>query len=105
MRIVSSIRYVLSSTPLNNLTLTNSSSNSSFHVHQFVKERLYRIESLQPGTDDYDTILQEIMAHLREHNGNEETKDLPQLEPALGKEGSAEAAQSFKRTKKFVPTR
>lgn len=40
-----------------------------------------------------------------EHNDSEEQKDLPELEPHLGADGSATAAQSFSQTKKFVPTR
>ena len=60
---------------------------------------------MQAGTEQFDGILSEVMAHLHEHNDSEETKDLPQLEPKLGQKGSQEAAASFSRTKKFVPTR
>ncbi|THH04829.1 hypothetical protein EW145_g5232 [Phellinidium pouzarii] len=73
--------------------------------HQFVKEQLYAIESLTPGTQDYDAKLEAVMAHLHQHNDSEEIKDLPLLEPAIGVEASKIAAASFKRTKKFVPTR
>lgn len=45
------------------------------------------------------------MDHLRPHNESEENEDLPLLEKAISPEGSKEAAQSFKKTKKFVPTR
>lgn len=45
------------------------------------------------------------MVSLHHHNDDEEIEDLPLLEPEIGQEGSKEAAQSFKRTKKFVPTR
>lgn len=45
------------------------------------------------------------MAHLRPHNDSEENEDLPKLEPILGVERSKEAAATFSRTKKFVPTR
>jgi len=73
--------------------------------HQFVKEKLYMIEKFTPGTDEYNTILHEVMSHLHEHNDSEEVKDLPGLEPHLGKDGSKEAASSFSRTKMFAPTR
>jgi len=45
------------------------------------------------------------MEHLRPHNDSEEQKDLPLLTKAIGEEASAEAAASFKMTKKFAPTR
>ncbi|KII85501.1 hypothetical protein PLICRDRAFT_56738 [Plicaturopsis crispa FD-325 SS-3] len=81
--------------------------------HQVVKELLSQLESLSPGeatsnnsgTDAYEKTLARVMEHLRPHNESEENEDLPQLEPFLGKEGSEKAALSFKRTKKFVPTR
>lgn len=76
-----------------------------FAFTKFVKERLYKIESVQAGTEQYDSILSEVMTHLREHNDSEEKNDLPQLEPKLGSKVSQEAATSFSRTKKFVPTR
>ncbi|KIK57150.1 hypothetical protein GYMLUDRAFT_75676 [Collybiopsis luxurians FD-317 M1] len=73
--------------------------------HQTVKEQLYKLDSLTAGTDEYDTLIKQVMAHLRKHNDSEEIKDLPQLEPKLGTEGSQQAAASFTRTKKFAPTR
>ncbi|PPR04198.1 hypothetical protein CVT24_010746 [Panaeolus cyanescens] len=73
--------------------------------HQKVKEMLYNIENLTPGTEEYSALLKSVMDHLRPHNDSEEQKDLPLLEKAIGSEASASAASSFKRTKKFVPTR
>ncbi|KDQ57125.1 hypothetical protein JAAARDRAFT_131016 [Jaapia argillacea MUCL 33604] len=73
--------------------------------HQVVKQRLYELESLTPGTPEYDEKIKQVMDHLKPHNDDEEKKDLPLLEPCLGEEGSKEAAAAFKRTKKFVPTR
>jgi len=72
--------------------------------HQFVKEKLYEIEKLTPGTPEYDSLLKTVMDHLHEHNDSEEVNDLPVLEPKLGHEGSIAAAKSFKQTKKLVPT-
>ena len=46
-----------------------------------------------------------MMSVLRNHNDDEEIADLPLLEPAIGEAASKAAAQSFKRTKKVVPTR
>ncbi|KAJ3536011.1 hypothetical protein NMY22_g6222 [Coprinellus aureogranulatus] len=68
--------------------------------HQFVKEKLYTLESLSPGTPEYDALLKSIMDHLHEHNDSEEVNDLPQLFEKIGWEGAEEAAKEFKRTKK-----
>jgi hypothetical protein len=70
-----------------------------------VKNKLYELESHTPGSEEYGKILKDVMNHLHEHNDNEERDDLPLLEPKLGSAGSQTAAQSFSRTKKFVPTR
>jgi hypothetical protein len=70
-----------------------------------VKERLHRLESITPGSEEHPKLLKDIMDHLHKHNDSEEREDLPLLEPYLGSEGSVAAAKSFSRTKKFVPTR
>ncbi len=54
---------------------------------------------------EFDSLLTKMMASLHHHNDDEEVEDLPLLEPAIGIQASKEAAQSFKKTKKFVPTR
>ncbi|KAJ7076502.1 hypothetical protein B0H15DRAFT_925159 [Mycena belliarum] len=73
--------------------------------HQRVKEMLNKMESLMPGTSEYDQILERMMVGLRRHNDDEERDDLPALEPHLGEDGSKAAASSFSRTKAFAPTR
>ncbi|KAJ7216414.1 hypothetical protein GGX14DRAFT_441463 [Mycena pura] len=73
--------------------------------HQHVKEMLSKLESLAPGTDEYDQIIGPMMVSLRKHNDDEEIKDLPLLEPELGPDASKAAASQFSLTKKFVPTR
>ncbi|KAJ7677656.1 hypothetical protein B0H17DRAFT_944733 [Mycena rosella] len=73
--------------------------------HQHVKEMLSNLESLTPGTNEYDKIIDRMMASLHHHNDDEEVKDLPLLEPHLGEDGSKHAASQFSLTKKFVPTR
>ena len=74
-------------------------------VLQNVKKELYQLEGLKPGTVEFDTLLNKMMASLHHHNDDEEIDDLPLLEPAIGQDASKAAAQDFKRTKKFVPTR
>ncbi|KXN85747.1 hypothetical protein AN958_10930 [Leucoagaricus sp. SymC.cos] len=73
--------------------------------HQYVKEQLYELQSIIPNTSDHLLKMQEIMNHLRPHNDSEENEDLPLLEKVIGAEGSKQAAQDFKKTKGFVPTR
>ena len=70
-----------------------------------MKELLYNIESFKPGTEDHARILKNVMDLLRPHNESEEKNDLPKLMQAIGADDSAQAAKSFSRTKKFVPTR
>lgn len=74
-------------------------------MSQTAKESLHTLESLSPGSNDYSALLRRIMDELHVHNDSEEQKDLPLLERALGHQASEEAAVSFTRTKKFVPTR
>lgn len=66
---------------------------------------LYRIESLSAGTPEHASLLKSVMDHLKPHNDSEEQKDLPMLSKAMSADDTAEAAASFKRTKKFAPTR
>jgi len=73
--------------------------------HMSVKEDLYKLEGMKAGTDEFDALLTKIMEQLHHHNDEEEVEDLPLLEPEIGQDASIAAAQSFKRTKKFVPTR
>ena len=72
---------------------------------QQVKQDLYRLECLSPGTEEYHKLIEDMMARLHHHNDDEEIKDLPALEAVISKESSKEAALSFKKTKKLVPTR
>ncbi|KAI0916285.1 hypothetical protein AcV5_003266 [Taiwanofungus camphoratus] len=73
--------------------------------HQHVKELLYKLESLKPEHADYSALIEQIMVTLHPHNDDEEIKDLPLLESVIGERASKEAAVSFKKTKKIVPTR
>ncbi|KAJ7230855.1 hypothetical protein B0H12DRAFT_1223511 [Mycena haematopus] len=73
--------------------------------HQHVKEMLSTLESMTPGTSEYDKIIERMMVALHQHNDEEEIKDLPLLEPHLGEHASQKAASQFSLTKKFVPTR
>jgi hypothetical protein len=69
-----------------------------------VEEMLSTMESLTPGTDEYDKILERMMVSLHHHD-DEEIKDFPLLEPHLGEDTNKEAALQLSLTKKFVPTR
>ncbi|KDR79376.1 hypothetical protein GALMADRAFT_63570 [Galerina marginata CBS 339.88] len=73
--------------------------------HHKVKELLYKLESIKPGTPEHASLLKSVLDHLKPHNDSEEQEDLPLLQDAIGAKGAAAAAASFKRTKKFAPTR
>ncbi|KAF9235486.1 hypothetical protein BU15DRAFT_51361 [Melanogaster broomeanus] len=73
--------------------------------HQSIKIMLAQLETMEVGTDEYDQLMSRMMPQLREHNNNEETKDLPQLEEALRFDNSQEAAFQFNLAKRFAPTR
>ncbi|KAF5370940.1 hypothetical protein D9615_009791 [Tricholomella constricta] len=73
--------------------------------HQFVKEILYRLEPMTPGSLEYAALLRQIMDHLHKHNEKEEKEDLPLIEPILGSDRSLAAAFNFLATKKFAPSR
>ena len=69
------------------------------------KELLYKFQDLKPEDAEFEPTLKHLMKDLKHHNNEEEENDLPALEKALGKEGSASLAKSFERTKLFVPSR
>jgi predicted nucleic acid-binding Zn-ribbon protein len=79
-------------------------------------------EGMSAATDSnaYSALVQEIYSHLsvlsakedaliscdrKEHNTEEEEKDLPPTEEKLSKQESEDAAAKFERAKKFAPTR
>ncbi|KAF9481768.1 HHE domain-containing protein [Pholiota conissans] len=73
--------------------------------HQKVKELLAQLESYDAGSSEHAALLQSVVELLRPHNDSEEKNDLPLLLKAISADDSAAAARSFKRTKKFAPTR
>ncbi|PPQ76647.1 hypothetical protein CVT26_013901 [Gymnopilus dilepis] len=73
--------------------------------HERVKKLLYQLESLKPGTSEHANLLKTIVETLKPHNDSEEQEDLPLLQNTIGHDESSKAAASFKRTKKFAPTR
>ncbi|KAF7959339.1 hypothetical protein EAE96_000959 [Botrytis aclada] len=73
--------------------------------HQDVKEALYKLQKLKPSDEDLIPTLDALMKNLNEHIEGEESNDLPALESALNKNESQAIAESFGRTKAFVPSR
>ncbi|KAF9559166.1 hypothetical protein CPC08DRAFT_709063 [Agrocybe pediades] len=73
--------------------------------HQTVKDLLYKLEKLKVGTPEHASTTKAIIDHLKPHADSEEQHDLPALQKAIGNDAAAQAAKSFERTKKFVPTR
>lgn len=76
--------------------------------HQTVKNRLYELQNTSVGDDnvaDVRGMFDRLMESLREHIKHEEEGDLPSLEAVLSSDDTKKMADSFERTKKFVPTR
>ncbi|KAH7165230.1 hypothetical protein EDB81DRAFT_640269 [Dactylonectria macrodidyma] len=75
--------------------------------HHKVKELLKEFQKMKPKEYGYTPKLKEIWTLLSPHIEDEESSDLPALEMVLQEHaGESEAmANSFSRTKMFVPTR
>ena len=76
--------------------------------HQVVKDRLYELQNASVGDDKVTEargIFDTLMGDLRGHIKHEEEGDLPSLEAVLSSDETKKMADSFERTKKFVPTR
>ncbi|KAL1665717.1 hypothetical protein GGF50DRAFT_126229 [Schizophyllum commune] len=73
--------------------------------HNEVKEKLYELEKLDPGSTEFDTLLESTMSALHKHIETEERDEMPKLEALLMDEDSKSAAGSFARTKMIAPTR
>ncbi|KAF8520599.1 hypothetical protein BU17DRAFT_15811, partial [Hysterangium stoloniferum] len=63
------------------------------------------IQTLMPTQTVLSKFSPRVLGHLHEHHDNEETIDLPALEPKLGIDPSQGAAKNFSRNKLFAPTR
>jgi len=74
--------------------------------HHEVKEMLKIFQNMSPSDPNYVPHLKELWSSLSEHIKEEESRDLPALEAALGGTTDSESmAKSFGRTKAFVPSR
>jgi len=73
--------------------------------HQVVKDKLYKFQKLDSTDPDFEPTLRSLWTDLSKHIEEEETHDLPALEKTLQEVDSEDMTASFKRTKKFVPTR
>nr|VWO96317.1 Mitochondrial division protein 1 [Ganoderma boninense] len=60
--------------------------------HLQVKQYLYSLESIPPGSDQHHSLVTIMMSELKRHNDSEEINDLPPLEQTIGKLASEEAA-------------
>jgi len=70
-----------------------------------IKDDLYRFQDLSPADEKFLPTLDKLMKDLNEHIEEEEKHDLPILERVLDRSDSVSMANSFDRTKAFVPTR
>jgi len=60
---------------------------------------------MKAGEPDFKPTLKSLWDDLRQHIKEEEQDDLPALEKAIAASASDSLANSFERTKMFVPTR
>eukprot|EP01113_Clastostelium_recurvatum_P048467 TRINITY_DN8831_c0_g1_i3.p1 TRINITY_DN8831_c0_g1~~TRINITY_DN8831_c0_g1_i3.p1 ORF type:complete len:105 (-),score=34.25 TRINITY_DN8831_c0_g1_i3:4-318(-) len=65
---------------------------------------LYKLDGMTAEDPQYETLFKKLKEHLDHHHSDEETKDLPRLEEALGAEESKKLAIKFERYKKIAPT-
>ncbi|KAJ5982130.1 hypothetical protein N7451_012230 [Penicillium sp. IBT 35674x] len=72
---------------------------------EFVKMQLKAFQSMKPSNPQFIPTIKALMVELSQHITNEETNDLPKLEEALSRDESKNYAESFGRTKMFVPSR
>jgi hemerythrin-like domain-containing protein len=72
---------------------------------QQVKVLLKNFQNLKPSSAEFEQTIRELMGKLSQHIKEEETEDLPKLQAAISEENSKEMADSFQRTKMFVPSR
>lgn len=73
------------------------------YIHQ-TKELLYKFQNLSATDSEFIPTIETLYADLKGHMKGEEEDDMPKLEEAISAEESERLAQSFSRTKKFVPT-
>lgn len=70
-----------------------------------MKELLYKFQGLKPTDHEFTPTLKSLWSDLSQHIKEEEEQDLVKLENALQQVDSEKLTTSFKRTKKFIPTR
>ncbi|KAH6901902.1 hypothetical protein BKA70DRAFT_1113386 [Coprinopsis sp. MPI-PUGE-AT-0042] len=73
--------------------------------HQYVKDRLKAMESMEVMSEHHVASLKDVMSKLKEHMKDEEEHNFPKLEETLSDSETASIAKSFERTKLIVPTR
>jgi len=79
--------------------------NKDRQDHTVIKEQLKAIQELPASSPKLLPLLQEMMDKFSSHIKREEQTDLPKLEGTLSPKESLEVAQSFGRTKFFVPSK
>lgn len=74
--------------------------------HQRVKEMLARLERLHEGDAEVDTVLRELIPHVRQHLEEEEGPGglFHQLRSTVGRERLQEMGEQLRAAKKMAPT-
>ncbi|QKX54336.1 uncharacterized protein TRUGW13939_01422 [Talaromyces rugulosus] len=74
-------------------------------AHQRIKAQLKTFQHTQPSNPQFIPIIKALMVDVSRYIDDEETNDLMKLEESLSEKDSNALANSFVRTKAFVPSR
>jgi hemerythrin superfamily protein len=73
--------------------------------HSTAEELMKRLERLEPGQAEYDSVVQALIAEVREHIQDEERNLFPRLREACSVEQLADLGAKIDRAKRIAPTR
>jgi acetyl esterase/lipase len=75
------------------------------HEHQQIKELLVVLGRTEPGQDEFERALTQLMEVVRHHVHDEEDEELPEFRQKAGPERMAELGKEFLAAKRQAPTR
>jgi acetyl esterase len=75
------------------------------HEHQEIKELLVVLGRTEPGNDEFERALAELMRVVRHHVHDEEDEELPEFRRKAGPERMAALGKEFLAAKRMAPTR
>lgn len=73
--------------------------------HQHIKEQLAVLGRTEPGEEEFEQALADLVSEVRHHVGDEEGEELPEFRAKAGAEAMAELGERFLAAKRQAPTR